>query len=63
MLIHCVSLLYFRSHINTLNAQLNPICQLLALLAAHHILYVSMRGDNAVRSIHTPSLAQFIDTQ
>jgi len=27
--------------INTLNAQLNPICHLLALLGAHHILHVS----------------------
>jgi len=27
--------------LNTLNAQLNPICHLLALLGAHHILHVS----------------------
>jgi len=26
---------------NPLNAELNPICQLLALLGAHHILHVS----------------------
>jgi hypothetical protein len=26
---------------NPLNAQLNPICHLLALLGAHHILHVS----------------------
>jgi len=26
---------------NTLNAKLNPICHLLALLGAHHILHVS----------------------
>ena len=26
---------------NTLNAELNPICHLLALLRAHHILHVS----------------------
>jgi len=26
---------------NHLNAELNPICHLLALLAAHHILHVS----------------------
>ena len=26
---------------NTLNAELNPICHLLALLGAHHILHVS----------------------
>jgi len=27
--------------INTLNVELNPICHLLALLGAHHILHVS----------------------
>jgi len=27
--------------INPLNAELNPICHLLALFQAHHILYVS----------------------
>ena len=27
--------------INPLNAKLNPICHLLALLRAHHILHVS----------------------
>jgi len=27
--------------INTLNAELNPICHLLALLGAHHIFHVS----------------------
>jgi len=27
--------------INSLNAELNPICPLLALLGAHHILHVS----------------------
>jgi len=26
---------------NPLNAELNPICQLLALLGAHHILHIS----------------------
>ena len=28
-------------HINPLNAELNPICHLLALLGAHHILHIS----------------------
>jgi hypothetical protein len=28
-------------HINPLNAKLNPICHLLALIGAHHILHVS----------------------
>ena len=27
--------------VNPLNAELNPICHLLALLGAHHILHVS----------------------
>jgi hypothetical protein len=29
------------ANINPLNAELNPICHLLALLGAHHILHVS----------------------
>jgi len=28
-------------HFNPLNAELNPICHLLALLGAHHILHIS----------------------
>ena len=30
--------------INPLNAELNPICNFLALLAGHHILHVSKIG-------------------
>jgi hypothetical protein len=30
-----------KSNINPLNAELNPICHLLALLEAHHIFHVS----------------------
>jgi hypothetical protein len=30
-----------RRHINPLNAELSPICHLLALLGAHHILHLS----------------------
>jgi len=33
--------LHTASVINTLNTELNPICHLLALLGAHHILHVS----------------------
>jgi len=29
------------SHVSPLNAELNPTCQLLALLGAHHILHGS----------------------
>jgi len=36
-----VSRVRVKGHFNPLNAQLNPICQLLALLGAHHILHVS----------------------
>jgi hypothetical protein len=34
-------------HFNPLNTQLNPICHLLALLGAHHILHVSRIRDNS----------------
>jgi hypothetical protein len=30
-----------KNNVNPLNAQLNPICPLLALFGAHHILHVS----------------------
>jgi len=36
-----VSRIRVKGHFNHLNAELNPICQLLALLGAHHILHVS----------------------
>ena len=32
---------YLMEHINPLNAKLNPICQMLALIEAHFILHVS----------------------
>jgi len=36
--------------INTLNAELNPICQLLPLLGVHHILHVrKIRVKNALK--------------
>jgi hypothetical protein len=35
-------------HLNPLNAELNPICYLLALLGAHHFLHVSRIRVNAV---------------
>jgi hypothetical protein len=34
-------MLYAAIYINPLNAELNLICHLLALLGAHHILYLS----------------------
>jgi len=39
-------------HINPLNAELNPICHLLALLGTHHILHVSrIRVNISVGSV------------
>jgi hypothetical protein len=35
--------------INPLNAELNPICNLLALLGAHHIFHVSGIKGNVER--------------
>ena len=40
--------------INPLNAKLNPICHLLALLEAHHILHVSKIRVNFI--IYVPSV-------
>ena len=43
-IIHCIRFLSAPSHsddINPLNAELNPICYLLALLGAHHFLHVN----------------------
>jgi hypothetical protein len=38
-----------RTLFNTLNAELNPICHLLALLGTHHILHVSRIRVNTVK--------------
>jgi len=35
------TVLFTEENINLLNAELNPICHILALLGAHHILHVS----------------------
>jgi len=37
--------------INPLNAELNPICHLLALLGAHHVLHVSEVKVKVIRHI------------
>jgi hypothetical protein len=43
-----------RNRFNPLNAELNPICHLLALLGAHHILHVSrVRVNTSPRSKQT----------
>jgi len=41
--------------INPLNVELNPICHLLALLGAHHILHVSRIRVKRYIYIITPS--------
>jgi len=39
---------------NPLNAELNPICHLLALLGAHHVLYVSrIRVNSKYHDLYT----------
>jgi hypothetical protein len=46
--------------INSLNAELNPICQLLALLEAHHILHVSrISVKNATKELKRLSENEF----
>jgi len=39
---------FFGPLFNPLNAKLNPICHLLALLGAHHILHISRIRVNCV---------------
>jgi len=46
---HSYKLTKSYSSFNPLNAQLNPICHLLALLGAHHIFHVSGLGVNLFR--------------
>ena len=41
------------TNINPLNAELNPICHLLALLGAHHIFHVSELRVNIHRNCET----------
>jgi hypothetical protein len=38
--------------INSLNAELNPICHLLALLGAHHIFHVRVKRHSLAQSGH-----------
>ena len=58
----------FITSFNPLNAELNPICHLLALLGAHHILHVSRirvkvllylyRARNKITQLSVPTHAQ-----
>jgi hypothetical protein len=49
--------------INPLNAELNPICHLLALLLAHHILHVSRIRVNRTGQILPTSHLKGLDQQ
>jgi len=40
-MLYVVRIFFVKTNLNPLNAELNPICHLLALLGAHHILHVS----------------------
>ena len=52
------------SLINPLNAELNPICHLLALLGAHHILHVSgLRVNHSSHSPPPPATSLHVATQ
>jgi len=46
----------FNSAFNPLNAKLNPICHLLALLGAHHILHVSRIRVKGLKLLKTPEM-------
>jgi hypothetical protein len=39
--VNLIRMTAYKYRLNPLNANLNPICHLLALLAAHHILHIS----------------------
>jgi len=46
--VHNPTFHFLKNHFNPLNAELNPICHLLALLGAHHILHVSRIRVNII---------------
>jgi len=53
-------------YFNPLNAELNPICHLLALLGAHHILHVSrvrvkLQGQNSIFSVYLSNKHSFVE--
>jgi len=52
--------LLYAPSFNPLNAELNPICHLLALLGAHHILHVSrirVKHSKILQSVHRVNLS------
>ena len=48
--VHTPTSHFLNIHLNPLNADLNPVCHLLALLGAHHILHVSNISVKSERS-------------
>jgi len=58
----CRSPLSSHVSVNPLNAELNPICHLLALLEAHHILHISRIGVNRpwLLFVHKPAAHSFL---
>ena len=50
----------FNSAFNSLNAKLNPICNLLALLEAHHIFHVSGLRVKGLKSKYAPLLVNYL---
>jgi len=55
----CILWIFSSGYVNPLNAELNPICHLLALLGAHHILHVSRIRDNIRHWIFRVDLTAF----
>jgi len=52
MSLYCTTLLQHSAMFNPLNAKLNPICHLLALLGAHPILHISRIRVNVILLIN-----------
>jgi len=50
-------------YINSLNAELNPICHLLALLGAHHILLISRVKVKTYVPVQKPSEKYTLDSE
>jgi hypothetical protein len=49
-------------YINPLNAELNPICHLLALLGAHHIFHVNVLRVNVTQHKPEAGVYDFISS-
>jgi hypothetical protein len=59
--VYCIALYCIIILFNALNAELNPICHLLALLGAHHIFHVNGLRVNALLFISLSSDCLVID--